>query len=247
MLSHIRRGSGAPLVLLHGLGSRKEVWQPVLDTLAARREVFAVDLPGFGASPPTNRTDMGSLIGAVEAFLDQQGLARVQLAGSSMGGGIALELARRGRADRVTAFAPVGFWSKAERIWTQRLLATSRGLGRLGGERLQAHAGSVALLPLFAAFYGKPGLTPPEQRRGDFAGLANSTGFDDAAASFADYEFRDAAELDSVPVTVVWGSRDVVLPYRTQSRRARVALPQARHVTLPFADDPFGCAYLTLN
>ncbi|WP_344934496.1 alpha/beta fold hydrolase [Actinoplanes nipponensis] len=49
MLAHERRGSGPPLVLIHGIGSRRQVWEPVLGELARHREVIALDLPGFGS------------------------------------------------------------------------------------------------------------------------------------------------------------------------------------------------------
>ena len=51
MLNHYRDGSGDALLLMHGIGSRWQVWIPVLDRLAAERTVIALDLPGFGESP----------------------------------------------------------------------------------------------------------------------------------------------------------------------------------------------------
>jgi pimeloyl-ACP methyl ester carboxylesterase len=51
-LAYDRRGAGEPLVLLHGIGSRWQIWSRTLDALAERHEVWAVDFPGFGASPP---------------------------------------------------------------------------------------------------------------------------------------------------------------------------------------------------
>jgi pimeloyl-ACP methyl ester carboxylesterase len=51
-LHHEVRGTGEPLLLVHGTGSSLHVWDPVVERLAARRTVIAVDLPGFGASPP---------------------------------------------------------------------------------------------------------------------------------------------------------------------------------------------------
>ena len=50
-LAYERIGEGPPLVLIHGLGATRAIWRPQLELLAAERDVIAVDLPGFGASP----------------------------------------------------------------------------------------------------------------------------------------------------------------------------------------------------
>ena len=47
-LNHHRSGSGEPLLLIHGIGSRWQMWEPVIGALAAHHEVIAIDLPGFG-------------------------------------------------------------------------------------------------------------------------------------------------------------------------------------------------------
>jgi pimeloyl-ACP methyl ester carboxylesterase len=87
ILNHVRRGDGAPLVLVHGLGGSLRSWDLVVDGLAAHREVVALDLPGFGASPPLPETTMTSLADAVALFLSAQGLQRADLVGTSLGGG----------------------------------------------------------------------------------------------------------------------------------------------------------------
>jgi len=51
-MHHVRRGAGKPLLLVHGLGGSGQSWETILDGLAAEREVIAVDLPGFGRTPP---------------------------------------------------------------------------------------------------------------------------------------------------------------------------------------------------
>ena len=51
-LHHVRRGTGSPLLLVHGLGAGLRSWDPIVDQLAQQREVIAVDLPGFGETPP---------------------------------------------------------------------------------------------------------------------------------------------------------------------------------------------------
>ncbi|MEJ7703194.1 MAG: alpha/beta fold hydrolase [Geodermatophilaceae bacterium] len=51
-MHHVRRGSGRSLVLVHGLGSSLRNWDRIVPALAEQREVIAVDLPGFGETPP---------------------------------------------------------------------------------------------------------------------------------------------------------------------------------------------------
>src|SRR5450755_2682185 len=117
MLNHYRDGSGEPLVLIHGIGSRWQVWMPVLERLATERSVIALDLPGFGASPlPAPRTPPGvrSLARLVRDFLDELGIDRPHVAGNSLGGQIALELARTGRIRSANALSPAGFHEGAE-------------------------------------------------------------------------------------------------------------------------------------
>lgn len=50
-VDYARVGRGEPLLLLHGIGHHRQVWDPVLDILATERDVITVDLPGFGTSP----------------------------------------------------------------------------------------------------------------------------------------------------------------------------------------------------
>ena len=116
MLNYVRRGSGEPLVLIHPLGAELVVWEPVLERLARERDVIAVDLPGFGAlragfataTLPTPQV----LAGSVAALLDELGLGRVHVAGNSLGGWVALELAKSGRALSVAGLCTAGFWAR---------------------------------------------------------------------------------------------------------------------------------------
>jgi pimeloyl-ACP methyl ester carboxylesterase len=78
-LNYRRTGAGESLVLIHGIGSRWQVWSPVLDRLAAHRDVVALDLPGFGDSPmPPPGTPAGSrsLTTLVLGFLGELGIER---------------------------------------------------------------------------------------------------------------------------------------------------------------------------
>src|SRR5947208_15643419 len=113
-LSHHRMGSGDPLVLIHGIGSRWQVWEPVIPRLSQEREVIALDLPGFGASPmPPAGTPAGieSLTRLVAEFLESIGLDKPDVAGNSLGGWISLELAKLGLVRSATGLSPAGFFN----------------------------------------------------------------------------------------------------------------------------------------
>jgi pimeloyl-ACP methyl ester carboxylesterase len=93
-LAFTRSGSGAPLVLLHGIGMSRQVWDPVVPALARHFDVIAVDLPGFGESAPAQAEPLpATLAAAVAGLLDEIGVTTPHLAGNSLGGWVALELA----------------------------------------------------------------------------------------------------------------------------------------------------------
>lgn len=112
-----RAGSVEPLLLIHGIWESWHSWSPVLDRLAAEREVLAPTLPEHLGSPPL---DAGTALSvetwadAVEAELDAAGFERPDIAGNSLGGWLALELAKRGRARTVVGIAPAGMFTPDE-------------------------------------------------------------------------------------------------------------------------------------
>src|SRR5215469_5580035 len=133
-LCYRRTGSGPPLALIHGIGSRWQVWEPVLDRLADERDVVAFDLPGFGASPmppPGTPAGTASLTRLVREFLDELGLERPHVGGNSLGGLIALELAKQGRAASVTALSPAGFHNSREAVFERTSLQLTVRVARL--------------------------------------------------------------------------------------------------------------------
>ena len=245
-LNHVRRGSGETLVLVHGLGSQWQIWRPQLDRLAAERDVVALDLPGFGGSPPLptdERPTVERLTAAVCELMDELGLDRPHVAGFSLGGGIALEVARAGRARSVTALAPIGFWTRRERIYERALFRVSVGPGRRRAE-LTARLNRNPLARTLTTWHmcARPWRVPPDDAERAVANLLTSPGFDPTLDAHLEYLFRNGREIE-VPITVAWGDLDLVL-LSWQRFRARRALPQARHVTLrrcghvPHWDDP---------
>jgi pimeloyl-ACP methyl ester carboxylesterase len=85
----------------------------VLDLLATKRDVISIDLPGLGDAlkllPVGTTSSVEALTDAVQAFIGELGLTRPHITGNSLGGAIALELARRSAVRSVTALAPIGF------------------------------------------------------------------------------------------------------------------------------------------
>jgi pimeloyl-ACP methyl ester carboxylesterase len=258
-VNHVRRGAGEPLVLLHGIGSRWQCFAPVIDRLAEHHDVIALDLPGFGASPLRSGVEPGPRGYAqwLPGWLAEQGVTRPHVVGNSMGGGIALELGRAGGAASVTAFSPIGFWKRPGVRWTQGVVSAMRLAGGAAGPVIDRALGSpLGRGPLLAPFFGHPTRVEAADARADLAALVGASGFRQARASFAGYTWDPAADsghLSGIPVTIAWGTRDVLLTHATQSRRAQALLPHARHIDLPgsghlpFHDDADLCAATILD
>jgi pimeloyl-ACP methyl ester carboxylesterase len=246
-------GSGAPLVLLHGIGSQRGMWAPVVGALARERRVIAVDIPGFAASgaEPVDPTPSG-LTTRIERWFAEQELGRPHVAGNSMGGGLALELARRGSVASATALSPVGFWTPRELAFAQGSLRASRAIVRRLRPAVPAltrtTAGRVAM---FSQVYAKPWRLAPDEALAAVDAFLDAPAFEPALEAFGHYRFGAGDELRGVPVTVAWGTRDTLLIPR-QAARARRLLPWATHVALrgcghvPCHDDPEAVAAVLL-
>ena len=239
-LSHYRTGSGPPLLLLHGLGMSKIVWRPVVPLLAREREVVALDLPGFGDSPPGPHTVEG-LAHAVTAFAAELGLERPHVAGNSLGAGIALTMGAAGTASSVCALSPIGFMRGREETYGRSMLAATRRMARVIAPAVDRLAGSVVVRTALSSHVAsRPWRVPAEDAAIWTRDCAGSTGFWDVLDGLGDWR----APVPSCPTTIAWGERDRLLIYSRQAPRARRALPDARHVVLrrcghvPMWDDP---------
>ena len=242
-------GRGRPLILLHGIGLSWRSWEPVLELLARTREVRAIDLPGFGDSPTLRdrRPTVEALADAVATWAGEG----VDVAGNSLGGGIALELARRGWATSACAFSPIGFEAGWEDAYSRRSLKVNRAAAAaLYGQWDRVHAFAPLRRALLNQGPDRGDRLTREQAAGLSRGVALAPGWDatlDAAIGWK-YPGGDPP----VPVTIAWGARDRLLLPR-QAARARQVLPGARHVRLercghvPFVDDPERCADVILT
>jgi pimeloyl-ACP methyl ester carboxylesterase len=232
-LVHERRGSGQPLLLLHGIGHRWQAWEPVLDELAQYHDVIAVDLPGFGASPvpPSGPPkDMAELTALIVSFLDGIGVRCPHVAGNSLGGAIALELAAAGAVSTATALSPAGFYRNWEMSWGLGILRSLRAVAHLPTPLLRLAANTTPMrAAAFAAIAAHPTRLTPEAAFGDTLALRNAPAFRSVAKAGATYKYRGHPE---VPVTVAWGDKDRIL-FPRQADRAALQLPKARHIPLP--------------
>ena len=251
-----RAGSGEPVVLIHGLGMRGAAWGPVSELVAQERAVITVDLPGFGSTEPDGtEPSVPALADRLERFFEEEGLERPHVAGSSMGGAVALELGGRGAVRSVTAFSPIGFWGAPGRRWAAGILGGGVEVGRRAPKKRVPDAVRAAFSrpALFLYSTGRPWHLPREEVLAIVDEGTAAPSFDAAVELTRDYEFREIGLLPEIPVTIAWGTRDVLLTYATQSRRARKLAPFARHVTLrrcghvPFFDDPERCAEVILQ
>jgi pimeloyl-ACP methyl ester carboxylesterase len=239
-----RGGSGEPLVLIHGIGHTWRGWKPMLPGLEQRFDVLAMDLPGYGYSPPLPAGTPPfpeQLADAVEAAMDEAGFDQPLVAGNSLGGWIALILARRGRARAAVGISPAGLFMPREARWAAGVLNFMRAAA--GGSVPDA----VLRNPIGRTIMAGPGVAKPWHMDPDAMQeqarlFANAPSFD---ATLEGAEHRQVEGLPDieVPVLLLWGTRDVILLPR-QGRRFERLIPNAElkylkglgHV--PMSDDP---------
>jgi pimeloyl-ACP methyl ester carboxylesterase len=257
MMDRYEGGEGPPLVLLHGLGGSWRVWRPVLPGLERRHRIFAPTLPGHpgGAQWPSGREPtVQAIVDLLVEDLVQRKIDRPYIAGNSLGGLLALELARRGAAASVTALSPAGAWrSERDYLAVARpfrivhalmplLLATARPFLRLAGVRRALSAQTMQhgermtaeeLLDAMMSMRGT-GILPPlltsMQRDGSIKPLA----------------------VSGTPVTIAWCEHDRVIPFEAYGAPMLQAVPGASATTVkgaghvPMYDEPQQVADLIL-
>jgi pimeloyl-ACP methyl ester carboxylesterase len=236
-----------PLVLLHGVGMSARVWDDVRPLLEPHHDVVAPTALGHrgGAGPAHGPVAVRDVVDDAERALDALGLDRAHLAGNSLGGWVAIELARRGRARTVCAFSPAGSWTAG----TAEQTASVRRIRRM---ILMARLGRALPMPLLmrSAVVRRLVLRDVAEH-GDriTAEQAVEVARDLLACAIADDMLstrEEIAPLDPLPcpVTLAWSSADALLPADVNGAVARARLPQARFVVLdglghvPMFDDP---------
>lgn len=240
----------SPVVLLHGLNSSSEsAWREVVPLLADHHQVYAPGALGHRGGPSVQRrpVTMTDVIDAAEHYLDERGLDRPHLAGSSMGAVMAIELARRGRAATVCALSPSGLWSSGDGLQARAFKRIRRNLA-LG--RLMRPACPLIFRSAFMrrtalrdiALHGDR-LTPAqavERVNGGLDGAARNVAIDLSG------DVWQIAPLNPLPcpITIAWSEKDALLPMAEYARALPERLPEAAFCVLagvghePMLDDP---------
>lgn len=245
-----RAGQGEPLVLLHGFMSTWHQWRPVMADLVPYFEVIAPTLAGHLGGPAYDEDEntLAAAGRAMERHVDELGVGRAHLVGNSMGGALALELAKRGRALSVIAIAPGGGWApesgEADRL--ARLFARQRRLARAFGPIVPAVIKSPSLRRLAMHDVMRHGeLVPPADVVQMMRASLQCTIFPRVIdALHSDRARVSDLEQISAPTLIAWPRHDRMLPMARHSARFRAEIPGVEFRVLegvghvPTWDDP---------
>jgi pimeloyl-ACP methyl ester carboxylesterase len=232
-----RGGEGPPLVCLHGFIDSWRTWELVLPRLEREHEVLAPALPGHAGGPPLgSESGTLALVEGIERAMDEAGWDTAHVVGNSLGGYVSLQLAARGRARSVVAFAPAGGWQDGDPILEERF----------------EYFTSTLELARVAAPYADQAVSSPEGRRR--ATLYTAVNFEHIPPDLLSHQIRGVAacqgaealmdlarrsgypvDLERIdcPLRVVWGTEDKLLPWPRAAVRYREGLPWAEWVELP--------------
>jgi pimeloyl-ACP methyl ester carboxylesterase len=246
-----RAGSGEPLVLLHGFTGTWRVWLPVLPDLASRFDVLIPTLGGHCGSDPFPEgvePTIAALADIAEGELDSAGIETAHIAGNSLGGWLALELAKRGRARSVVGLSPAGGWWEDEEREERRLTGFFRRTHRMTSLAMPRARGLVTRPRLrrlmFRDVLERGDRIPPGEAAHMMQGVVECSIF----FEFMEAVMRDGpvADLDRVscPVLVAWCEKDKIFPVDRYAERYRAAISGSELVVLggcghvPMYDDP---------
>jgi pimeloyl-ACP methyl ester carboxylesterase len=218
----------------------------VLGALTASHDVLALDLPGFGSAAPLRdrQPTIAALADAVEAELDRAGLERVHVAGNSLGGWIALELARRERARTVVALSPSGLETPVERVAVVSTNELMRARNRAAAPLATvATADPASRTVMLGVLRSRPWRLPAREAAAEIVDFANAPGLHATLQATTGSRAPVGLSDIAVPVRIGFGTRDLVIGALTAPRFA-AAIPGAELVPLPgcghvpMADDP---------
>jgi pimeloyl-ACP methyl ester carboxylesterase len=235
-LSYVEVGSGPVLLLIHGMAGTHATWQAVIEPLAQRHTVIAVDLPGHGASEAgAGDYSLGSLAAGLRDLLVKLGHDRATLVGHSLGGGIAMQFAYQFPeiTERLVLVSSGGLGPEVNPVLRAAALpganlfiAATAGPGRVAGTALARGLASVGLQPSadvaeFARGYAS--LADAPRRSAFLATLRAVVGTEGQRVEAGDRLYL----AEGVPVLIIWGRRDRIIPV-AHAEHAHEVIPDSR-------------------
>lgn len=246
----LRAGVGEPVFMLHGVTNAASVWSRVVPLVGREFDAIAPTAMGHlgGREPSVRPTRIAHLLDDLELTMDRLEIETAHFAGNSMGGWMALEMARRGRARSVCALSPAGTWDGESRKHnrTRKLIRASAVAARIAAPTLGVTSRSAALRKLSMRSAAEHGdrVSPA-----DFRAVAEASA---QCVVMNDILTTDEKllEIDPVPcpIAIVWSEFDRILPIDVNGANARELIPGAEWTVMrevghvPMLDDPEGVA-----
>ncbi|WP_127481301.1 alpha/beta fold hydrolase [Nocardioides pantholopis] len=235
--AYVQVGSGPALLLLHGLGCDHTTWSPVIEALAEHHTVIAPDLLGHGQSDkPRADYTLGGYANGMRDLLTVLGIEQATVVGHSFGGGVAMQFAYQypERTERLALVASGGLGPEVSPIiraittpgFHQAMgLLTLPGLRHLGttGLRLLAATGVKHIRDLDEVATIYDSLKDPAARTAMRHVVRGVVDWQGQVVTMADRAYL----TDAMPMAVIWGRDDMVLPVQHAHQAATLA-PTAR-------------------
>lgn len=206
-LRSLQRGSGDPVVFIHGFGADLSAWRPFIAPLGLGNPVLALDLPGHGANAEVEAIGFEALVARVHEAIAAAGLKRLHLAGHSLGAAVAARLAGDGGIEirSLSLIAPAGLGPRINGDFISGFLSARSEMALRAWLELLVHTpamlpGALVRATLTAREAGPLAAAQERMAAGVFAGNTQLFSIRDALARFAG------------PLRVIVGTEDRIIP-----------------------------------
>jgi pimeloyl-ACP methyl ester carboxylesterase len=229
-----RSGQGEPLVLIHGGAGTWRQWAPVIPALDKQHDVLAVNLIGHHGGPPQppgSEASIDLFVDGVERDMDAAGWDTAHVAGTSLGGLVALVLAQRGRASTCTAVATIGGWDKGGDL-SLRLVARSYRLFHFAAAQMAHNPQRWSRRPrlrrlLYWHHFAHPERMDATETAHLIVGAANATILPALFDWAVEHEGPTGLSEIQCPVQLLFPTKDLIFPQRRHGPRLIAAVPHA--------------------
>jgi len=229
-------GEGPALLLIHGVAGSSENWRAVIEPLARRHAIIAPDLPGHGLSTGgPGDYSLGSLASGLRDLLLALGQERATLVGHSLGGGVAMQFAYQfpEMVERLVLVSSGGLGPEVSPVLRAAALpgadlfiAATAGIGKTAGGAIGRGLAAVGVRPgpdVAEVARGYASLSEPHRRKAFLATLRSVVNTEGQSVAATDRLYL----AEAVPVLIVWGARDPIIPVR-HGEDAHRALPGSK-------------------